>query len=100
MSTPKILAYIDFKIKNQAAFKEYAQRVGETLALYGGKTIAVKIGPDFILGPRDVDVQVIQEWSSKESFMAWHDSAEYAPLKALRDTQAMGNPSISIIDMI
>ena len=93
----KIFVYIDFKIKDKEAFQEYSQGVPATMKLYGGRSIGVQLGANFVVGLKDVDVQVIQEWPSNQAFIAWQNSAEYAPLKLLRDTKALENLTMSII---
>lgn len=84
----KTYLYIQFKIKEMEAFKQYAANVPETVALYGGKTIAVNKAPEALHGSIDVDVSVIQQWPSLEAAQLWLDSPEYAPLKVLRDERA------------
>ncbi|PSW09368.1 DUF1330 domain-containing protein [Photobacterium rosenbergii] len=84
-----VYLYIQFKIKNMGAFKQYGAQVPDTVALYGGKTIAVNKAPIPLHGNMDVDVCVVQQWPSLEAAQAWLDSPEYAPLKKLRDERAM-----------
>lgn len=86
--------YIQFKIRDAEAFAQYAQAVNETTAIYGGKTIAVNKSPVAIHGATDADICVIQRWPSLTAALDWHNSAEYAPLKKLRDSQAMSDLSI------
>lgn len=100
MTENKIFAYIDFKIKDHDAFKDYSKAVADTMIPYGGKTVGVKIGADFIIGNKDVDVQVIQEWPNKQRLELWLNSPEYAPLKEIRDTKAMENLTISIVNTV
>ncbi len=85
----KTFLYIQFKIKQMDAFKQYGEKVSKTVASYGGKTIAVNKSPNSLQGDLDIDVNVIQEWPSIEAAQTWLDSPEYAPLKALRDEHAM-----------
>lgn len=78
----------------------YGERVSETVAQYGGKTIAVNKSPNPLHGELDVDVNVIQEWPSVEAAQQWLDSPEYAPLKSLRDKRAMTDLVITPIPAI
>ncbi|WED23809.1 DUF1330 domain-containing protein [Vibrio sp. JC009] len=86
--------YIQFKIKDMQAFKRYTEQVSETTKIYGGKTIAVNKAPSAIHGEVGADVCVIQEWPSLEATQTWHDSPEYAPVKKLRDEEAMSDLKI------
>ncbi|WP_283241217.1 DUF1330 domain-containing protein [Pseudoalteromonas rubra] len=56
---------------------------------YGRKTLAVNKSPDPIEGQVVADVCVIQQWPSQAAVEKWLNSAEYAPLKQLRDECAM-----------
>ena len=90
----KTYLYIQFKIKEMEAFQQYAANVSDTVALYGGKTIAVNKEPSALHGSVDIDASVIQEWPSLEAAQAWLDSPEYAPLKQLRDDRALSDLKI------
>ncbi len=76
------------------AFQQYAANVSDTVALYGGKTIAVNKDPSALYGSVDIDASVIQEWPTLEAAQAWLDSPEYAPLKQLRDDRALSDLKI------
>jgi len=91
----KTYLYIQFKIKDMQAFKQYAEQVSDTVSLYGGKTIAINKSPNPIHGELDMDVCVIQEWPSLQAAENWHSSPEYAPVKKLRDEQAMEQLTIT-----
>lgn len=95
-----IYTYIDFKVKDEDAFAEYSKMVPRTVEQYGGETLAVQKQTDFPVGGRDVQVQIIQRWLSRESFDAWQSSPEYAPLKEIRDNKAIFNLNISILKEI
>ncbi|QYK07015.1 DUF1330 domain-containing protein [Shewanella zhangzhouensis] len=95
-----IYTYIDFIIKDEYSFSEYSKLVPLTVKQYGGETLAVQKQTDFPIGGRDVQVQIIQRWPSRDSFDAWHSSPEYAPLKEIRDNRAICNLNISILQGI
>ncbi|HHX8572124.1 TPA: DUF1330 domain-containing protein [Vibrio alginolyticus] len=90
----KTYLYIQFKIKEIEAFQQYADKVSGTVALYGGKSIAINKEPSALHGSVDIDVCVIQEWPSFEAAQTWLDSPEYAPLKVLRDERALADLKI------
>lgn len=96
----KTYLYIQFKIKEMDAFMQYGEKVSETVAQYGGKTIAVNKSPSPLHGELDIDVNVIQEWPSVEAAQTWLESPEYAPLKTLRDERAMTDLVITAIPTI
>ena len=83
--------YIQFSIKDQEAFSKYAQQVGATVEKYGGKTIAVNKEVRPLIGETNANVSVIQQWPSLEAAEQWLASPEYAPLKKIRDEEAMEN---------
>ncbi|MDG3086398.1 DUF1330 domain-containing protein [Vibrio hannami] len=89
-----IYVYIQFNIKDMEAFKRYGEKVSETTEIYGGKTIAINKAPAAIYGEVGAEVCVIQQWPSLETAQKWHDSPEYAPLKKLRDDEAMSDLKI------
>lgn len=89
-----IYVYIQFNIKDTEAFKRYGEKVSETTEIYGGKTIAINKAPAAIYGEVGAEVCVIQQWPSLEAAQKWHDSPEYAPLKKLRDDEAMSDLKI------
>lgn len=91
---------IQFNIKNAEAFQSYSSQVPETVKLYGGKTIAVSKNPQTLAGKQDCDFCVIQEWPSLEAVQAWHESKEYAPLKKLRDEQAVSELKMTVIPRV
>lgn len=96
----KTYVYIQFDIKDMAAFTEYTQKVGETVHKYGGKTIAVNKSPKALEGEANTQICVIQEWNALEDIQKWLDSPEYAPLKKLRDEKAMSNLKIIPIEAV
>lgn len=83
-------AYIiaeNLAIKDPEAFNEYRAGVAATVAKYGGKFL-VRGGA---VHPMEGDWKpgfVIIEFENAEKARAWHDSAEYAPLIALRQRTA------------
>lgn len=95
-----VYVYIDFKIKDLDSFEEYSKQVPSTVLKYGGETLAVQKHADFVMGERDVEVQLIQRWPNRESFNAWQASPEYAPLKEIRDNRAIYNLSISLLSSL
>lgn len=87
----QVYVYIEFKINDLEAFDLYTSQVSQTTQIYGGKTIAVNKLPLPIHGEVGADVCVIQKWPSLKSVQSWHESPEYAPLKKLRDEEAMSD---------
>jgi len=83
--------YIQFAVRNEQAFTQYAQAVGATVQRYNGETVAVNRSPQPLHGNAVADVCVIQKWPSLEAVQGWLNSPEYAPLKKLRDEAAMGD---------
>ena len=88
---------IQFNVKDAEAFQTYSSKVGETVKLYGGETIGVSKAPKTLVGNPGSEFFVLQQWPSLETAEAWHQSKEYAPLKILRDEQAISELKIIVI---
>jgi len=74
----------DIEVTDTAGYDEYRRRVPEMVAAYGGHFV-IRGGPALALEgawqPRRI---VVIEFATIERLLAFYDSAEYAPLKALR----------------
>jgi uncharacterized protein (DUF1330 family) len=91
---------IQFNIKDAEAFQIYSSQVGDTVKLYGGKTVGVSKMPQSLVGNPENEFFVLQQWPSLEDAQAWHESKEYAPLKTLRDEQAISELKIIVIPSV
>jgi uncharacterized protein (DUF1330 family) len=70
-------------IADQARFAEYGQRVGATMAPYGGKFLAAAAG-ERIEGAAHPLVSVVVEFPSMDALKRWYDCAAYRELRELR----------------
>jgi uncharacterized protein (DUF1330 family) len=85
---------IDWHDQNKA--KEYREKFGPALDLYGGKTLCA--GPAQVIeGSRDPGRVVILEFPSTAAFRTWYASAEYAPVLKLREEGAT-TKSVTLIE--
>jgi uncharacterized protein (DUF1330 family) len=77
-------------VSDEAGLGEYIEKVPPLVERYGGRYIAR--GPAHVLeGEHRPDVLVILEFPTLEQMQALYDSAEYAPLKALRQRSCTMN---------
>ena len=70
-------------ITDQDRFAEYGQRVGATLAPYGGKFLAAAAG-ERIEGTAQPLVSAVLEFPSMDALKQWYDCAAYRELRELR----------------
>jgi uncharacterized protein (DUF1330 family) len=84
-------AYViaDFEILDGEGMREYAERVGATIAQYGG-TYLVRDGRGEIIeeGEWHPHRLVILQFESLEQAKRWYQSAEYTAIKAIRHRTA------------
>ncbi len=73
------------KVLNPDFLEAYAAIAGPLVAQYGGEYIARASNPEVVEGdwPSDRDT-VLLRWPSREAFMAFWNSPEYAVAKELR----------------
>ena len=86
-------AYIhgDIEVTDAAAYEDYRRQVPAIIAAYGGRYL-VRGGQTAVLegdiAPRR---QVILEFPDMDALLAFYNSDEYRPLKALRQRISVGN---------
>ena len=78
----------DVDVTDAAAFEEYRREVPETERHYGGRYLGRGGDTKVLEGDWEPHRLVIIEFPGMASLMAWYNSPEYAPLKALRLTCA------------
>lgn len=80
-------AYIiaDIEVLDTVAYEEYRQRVGPTIAAYGGRYIARGGATEVLEGTWSPHRCVILEFPSVSQAKAWWDSPEYQPLRVIRE---------------
>ncbi len=70
-------------IADQARFAEYGQRIGATMAPYGGKFLAAAAG-ERIEGTAQPLVSVVIEFPSMDALKQWYDCPAYRELREFR----------------
>ncbi len=70
-------------IADQARFAEYGQRIGATMAPYGGKFLASAAG-ERLEGTAQPLVSVVIEFPSMDALKQWYDCAAYRELREFR----------------
>jgi uncharacterized protein (DUF1330 family) len=84
-------AYViaDLVITDPEGFQAYQQRVGATLALYGGTSIVRGGAHETMEGEWHPHTLVILQFESVAHAWRWYQSPEYAPLIELRNKTAI-----------
>lgn len=75
----------DVNVIDPVAFDEYRQRVPATEQAFGGRYLARGGATKVLEGEWDPHRLVVVEFPDMSSLLAWYDSPEYAPLKAIRE---------------
>jgi len=80
-------AYViaDIEVTDPVAFEDYRQRVPATIAAYGGRYLARGGKTEVLEGDWSPKRCVLLEFPSLAQFKAWWNSAEYQPLRELRE---------------
>ncbi len=81
----------DIEVLDQQKFEEYRQKVPATIAAHGGRYIARGGATEVLEGTWSPRRCVILEFPDMDRFRAWWNSAEYAPLRALRQQATKSN---------
>ncbi len=77
-----------------AVMAEYSSKVNATIEKYGGRKIVRSDDIAIIEGDWDPERMTIIEFPDRAAAMAWYDSPEYAPLKAMRHGVSTANAII------
>jgi uncharacterized protein (DUF1330 family) len=88
-----VIAVANIQIEDMEKYKKsgYLEHAGESAAMYGGNYI-VRAGPSSVIeGSPKIERLIMIEFPSKESFLDWYNSKEYAPWKKIRHTLAKGD---------
>jgi uncharacterized protein (DUF1330 family) len=88
-----VAAYViaDLEILDRELFEEYRQKVPATIAAHGGRYLTRGGATEVLEGSWSPRRCVILEFPDMEHFRAWWSSAEYAPLRELRQRAADSN---------
>jgi uncharacterized protein (DUF1330 family) len=81
-----VSAYViaDLDVKDEREFREYARKVPDTIAKYGGRYLVRSGKFEVVEGSWRPKRIVVLEFPSMEAARSWYDSEEYRPLKELR----------------
>jgi uncharacterized protein (DUF1330 family) len=78
----------DLEIEDAAGFEEYRRLVPATIEQYKGRYLVRGGRHETLEGDRVSKRLVVLEFPSLDQAKRWYDSAEYQPLKALRQRTA------------
>ncbi len=79
------------EITNPEAYKEYAARVPRTVREHGGRYL-IRGGASEVLEGRMPDRRTVcLEFPDRDAALGWYNSAEYVPLRRLRQSASTGD---------
>lgn len=86
-------AYViaDIEITDADGYAEYRKGVAATLAAYGGCFLARGGATETLEGDWAPKRLVVLEFPSLAKLKSWYDSAEYRPLRELRERSSKGS---------
>jgi uncharacterized protein (DUF1330 family) len=79
----------NYRITNQAQYKEYLAAVGPSLAAHGAERVIVDRDSELLEGSAG-EVTVVLRFPSKAAAKAWYDSPEYQAIIHLRTDSSEG----------
>ena len=79
----------NYKITNQAGYKEYLAAVGPTLTAHGAERVVVDRDSDLLEGSCG-QVTVVLRFATKAAAQAWYESPEYQAILHLRTDSSDG----------
>ncbi len=81
----------DIEVTDPAGFEEYKQRVPAVIAAHGGRYLARGGANEVLEGTWRPKRNAIIEFPSRAAFKVFWESAEYRPLRELRERSAKSN---------
>lgn len=87
MAEAGVLVVVEVRsVRNDEQFKRYQTGAREQISRWGGRVVARGGAPapgEGVFAPL-----MVQAWPSEQAFIAWQDSEEYRPLRAMRRASA------------
>jgi uncharacterized protein (DUF1330 family) len=87
---------VDIVVNDASRYEEYKQMASASVAQYGGRYIVRGGRAQRLEGDQEPNRVVVLEFPEYEQAVAWWESAEYAPGKALR--QAIATTRMVVVD--
>ena len=82
---------VQVEVTDPEPYETYRAQVKPTLDAYGGEFVVRGGDMEVLEGDWPYPRCVVLRFQDRETAKAWHDSEEYAPLKALRQSASKGN---------
>lgn len=83
-----LLVFVQFEVKEFSRYRaEYASKLAVVVAQFGGQFLAATPQAEAIEGALGGNFTAILRFPSREAAQAMYESAEYAPLKRLRQEE-------------
>ena len=87
-----IYVVANLKVLDPSCLETYGAIAGLLVQQYGGEYVAQSAAPEIVEGDWPADFQtVVVRWPSREAFMAFWDSPEYARAKEIRKGKVILN---------
>ena len=89
---PKHYVWVEATVADREKMKPYGEKVGATVAKYGGRYI-IRNGAFDILegGAGEHKGKVLIEFPSREAALTWWNSPEYREISIIRQANSRGN---------
>jgi uncharacterized protein (DUF1330 family) len=84
-----VIANVD--VRDPEGYREYVERVPEIVERFGGRYLARGGRAEALEGGFEPKRLVILEFPSYEQAKAWHEAAEYAPIREIRTRFSKGD---------
>ena len=83
--------HADIEITDTATYEEYRRQVPAMIAAHGGRYLVRGGAMQVLEGQRSASRRVILEFPDMAHLLAFYNSPEYAPMKALRQRASHGS---------
>jgi uncharacterized protein (DUF1330 family) len=81
----------DIEVTDPAAYEEYRRRVPALIEAHGGRYLVRGAAPDVLEGEWTPKRTVVLAFPSMDALKGFWNSAEYRPLRAIRERAAKSN---------
>ncbi len=84
-------AILQINILNRENYKEYVQKASPIVESFGGEYLVRGGKSEVVEGKWEFPRTVVVRFPSYDKAIKWYNSAEYAPIKKIRETNSEGN---------
>jgi len=84
-------AILQINILNRENYKEYVQKASPIVESFGGEYLVRGGKSEVVEGKWEFPRTVVVRFPSYDKAIKWYNSAEYAPIKKIRENNSEGN---------